>query len=59
LRVIFSPDEVPDFGVQPDIAAPARYARNVATTAILKKQFATDTDPTRRAKIQFNGKQRF
>lgn len=39
-------------GVQPDILVPAGYARNVAKTAILKTQLATETDPTRRAKLQ-------
>ena len=39
-------------GVQPDIAVPAEYARSVATMAILKKQLATETDATRRARIQ-------
>jgi hypothetical protein len=38
--------------VQPDIVVPAEYARNVATTAILKQQLATETDAARRAKIQ-------
>jgi hypothetical protein len=39
-------------GVQPDIAVPAEYARSVATIVILKKQLATETDATRRARIQ-------
>jgi C-terminal processing protease CtpA/Prc len=39
-------------GVRPDIVVPARYARDVATTAILKKQLATETAPARRAKLQ-------
>jgi hypothetical protein len=39
-------------GVQPDIVVPASYARSVATTAILKKRLATETDATRRVEIQ-------
>jgi len=39
-------------GVQPDIVVPARYARKVATTAILKQQLATETDAARRARMQ-------
>jgi C-terminal processing protease CtpA/Prc len=39
-------------GVRPDIVVPAEYARSVATTAILKKQLAVETDAARRARIQ-------
>jgi len=39
-------------GVQPDIVAPARDARKLATAAILKQQLATETNAARRARIQ-------
>jgi C-terminal processing protease CtpA/Prc len=39
-------------GVQPDIVVRASDARSVATTAILKQQLTSETDATRRAKIQ-------
>ena len=39
-------------GVQPDIVVRAKYARKVATAAILKQELATETDPARRIKIQ-------
>lgn len=39
-------------GVQPDIVAPARYARKLATAALLKQQLAIETEAARRARIR-------
>lgn len=39
-------------GVQPDIVVPARYARKLATSTILKQQLAVETDAARRARMQ-------